>query len=339
MFLGMKVNQPQNRAKCLRQARSPKGPSCFALLAVLLGMSLGCRHKQAPTIMVITPTGGMVYWENFDHAVKASAEGAGIHTELAAPQSVTDYTEQAQMVENAVSRHVQGIIVSPSHQLVLVSVLQKAERAHIPVVIVGTPIAFSTKDFPAFVGWDEAEAGRVAARRIIAQLGGKGEVGIVGVSPTVEGSSLIEKAFADEIARAPRVKLVGVKYGLSDWARGRQAVLDLVAEHPGIKCIFTTDEFSTHAAAYAFDRQKRKRPMLIGVSDELDELKGLQAGRTDVLVISDPHELGVRAMQAMRAALAGSEASAYSMQLPVYLVDKESMDDNQIVNMLLKRRN
>jgi hypothetical protein len=44
-------------------------------------------------------------------------------------------------------------------------------------------------------------------------------------------------------------------------------------------------------------------------------------------------------MQAMRAALAGSEASAYSMQLPVYLVDKESMDDNQIVNMLLKRRN
>jgi len=286
--------------------------------------------------MIITPTGGLEYWEHFDHEVKTDAASAGIHAELAAPQSVTSYTEQAQMVENAISSKVQGIIVSPSHQLVLTSVLQKAVQAHIPVVIVGAPIALSARDFAAFIGWDEAEAGRLAARRFIALLGGKGEVGMVGVSPTVEGSSLIEKAFADEIARAPRVKLVSVKYGLSDWARGRQAVLDLVAEHPDIKGIFTTDEFSTHAAAYAFDRGTRKRPMLIGVSDELNELRGLQDGRTDALVISNPRELGARAMQAMRAALAGSDASVYSTQLPVHIVDKGSMMEDPIVDLLIK---
>lgn len=308
--------------------------------SVLLGCVMvffsGCSHKQPPTVVVITPTGGLEYWEDFDHAVKAEAASAGIHAELAAPQSVTDYTEQAQMVENAISRQVQGIIVSPSHQLVLTSVLQQAVQAHIPVVIVGAPIALSAKDFSAFIGWDEAEAGRLAAKRFITLMGGKGEVGVVGVSPTVEGSSLIEKAFADEIARAPRVKLVSVKYGLSDWARGHQAVLDLVAEHPNIKGIFTTDEFSTHAAAYAFDRGARKRPLLIGVSDELNELHGLMDGRTDALVISDPRELGVHAMQAMRAALAGSDASVYSTQFPVYIVDKQSMTDNPIVKMLFK---
>jgi len=286
--------------------------------------------------MVITPTGGMEYWENFDHAVRTHAESAGIHAELAAPQSVTDYTEQAQMVERAISRHVQGIVVVPSHQLVLTSVLQKAVRAHIPVVIVGSPINLSAKDFAAFVGWDEAEAGRLAARRFIALLGGKGEVGIVGVSPTVEGSSLIEKAFADEIARAPGVKLVGAKYGLSDWARGRQAVLDLVAEHPKIKGIFTTDEFSTHAASYAFEPGSRKRPALIGISDEGNELHGLKEGRIDALVISDPAELGTRATQAMRAALLGHNASTYSTQLPVYLVDRHSMETDPIVESLTK---
>lgn len=286
--------------------------------------------------MVITPTGGMEYWENFDHAVRTHAESVGIHAELAAPQSVTDYTEQAQMVERAISRHVQGIVVVPSHQLVLTSVLQKAVRAHIPVVIVGSPINLSAKDFAAFVGWDEAEAGRLAARRFIALLGGKGEVGIVGVSPTVEGSSLIEKAFADEIARAPGVKLVGVKYGLSDWARGRQAVLDLVAEHPKIKGIFTTDEFSTHAASYAFEPGSRKRPALIGISDEGNELHGLKEGRIDALVISDPAELGTRATQAMRAALLGHNANTYSTQLPVYLVDRNSMETDPIVESLTK---
>jgi len=289
--------------------------------------------------MVITPTGGLEYWETFDHAVEANAASNGIHAELAAPQSVTDYTQQAQMVENAIARHVQGIIVSPAHQLVLTSVLQKAVQAHIPVVIVGTPIALSAKDFAAFIGWDEAEAGRLAARRFIALLDGKGEVGIVGVSPTVEGSSLIEKAFADEIARAPRVKLVSVKYGLSDWARGRQAVLDLVEEHPNIKGIFTTDEFATHAAAFTFDHGTRKRRLLIGVSDESQELQGLQQGRLEALVVSNPRELGARAMQAMRAALAGADAGVYSTQLPVTLVDKNSMADDPIVNLMLKGAN
>lgn len=308
----------------------------MGLLAVFLGGSPGCGHRQPPTIMVITPTGGLEYWENFDRAVRTNAASSGFRTELAAPQSVTDYTEQAQMVENAISRHVQGIIVSPAHQLVLTSVLQKAVSANIPVVVVGTPIALPAKDFAAFIGWNEAEAGRLAARRFIALLGGKGEVGVIGVSPTVEGSSLIEKAFADEIARAPRVKLVSVKYGLSDWARGHQAVLDLLAEHPEIKGIFTTDEFSTHAAAYAFDGKSRKRPLLIGVSDELNEIAGLQVGRTDALIVSNPRELGVRAMQAMRAALTGSDASSYSTQLPVTIVDKQTMSDDATVTMLLK---
>jgi ribose transport system substrate-binding protein len=297
---------------------------------------LGCARHGPATVMVITPTGGLEYWEDFDHAVEASAKASGMHTELAAPQSVTDYTEQAQMVETAIARHVQGIIVCPAHQLVLTSVLQKAVQAKIPVVIVGSPIALSESDFAAFVGWDEAEAGRLAARRFVTLLGGRGEVGMVGVSPTVESSSVIERAFTEEIAKAPRVKLVGVKYGLSDWARARQALLDLEAEHPNIKGIFTTDEFSTHAASFAFDQSGQKRPLLVGVSDELQDLNGLKSGQTDALIVTNPKELGAQAMQAMRAAIGGSNANSFSMRLPVYIVDKQNMNDNPVVAELFR---
>jgi ribose transport system substrate-binding protein len=322
--------------KTLRDGRLQRMLRISAVLVVMTGSVTGCGRNDPPTIMVITSTGGLQYWEQFDDEVKENAASADIHAELAAPQSITDYTEQVRMVDNAISLRVQGIIVSPSHQLVLMSVLKKATQAHIPVVIVGSPVTLQAKDFSAFVGWDRAEAGRLAARRFIALLHGKGEVGVVGVSPTVEESSLTEKAFAEEIARVPRVKLVEVKYGLSDWARGRQEVLDLITEHPDIKGIFTTDEFSTHAASYAFDSGSRKRPILIGVSDELDELQNLQKGRTDALVISSPRELGARAMQAMHAALAGSNASAYSTQLPVHIVDKHSMTEDPIVHQLMK---
>lgn len=311
-----------------------------ALVApILMFGPVSCGHRKPPAVMVITPTGGMEYWEAFVRAARSSANAAGIHVEVAAPQSVTSYTEQAQMVDNAIEHHVQGIIVAPAHQLVLASVLQKAARNKIPVVVVGSPVSLSAKDFAAFIGWDEEEAGRLAARRFVTLLGGKGEVGVVGVSPTVESSSLIEKAFAEEIARSPGIKLVGVKYGLSDWARSRQSVLDLVAEHPKIKGIFTTDEFSTHAANVAFDHRGHSRPLLIGVSDESFELHGLKDGRIDALVVSEPRELGTRAMQAMRAALTNGDAAAYSARLPVSIVDAKSMDSNPIVNSLLQGLN
>ncbi len=303
------------------------------LLVLLVSLLSGCGHRQTPTIMVIAPTGGVEYWETFNHQVKAAASN-GFHVELAAPQSVTDYTEQAHMVEEAISRHVQGIIVSPSHQLVLTSVLRKAVQAHIPVVIVGAPIALSVSDYAAFIGWDEAEAGKLAGRRLISLIGGKGEVGIVGVSPTVEGDSLIEKGFEAEIAHAPDVKLVSVRYGLSDWARGRQAVLDLMTEHPNIQGIFTTDVFSTHAAAYVFDPGTKKRPALVGVSQENNELTALREGRIDALVISNPKDLGAQSMQAMRAALSGTGAGAYSTQLPVQIVDRGNLSTNGVLKSL-----
>jgi len=294
-------------------------------------VALGCGQRQPPTIVVITPTGGVEYWDIFNRAVKATAS-TNFRVELAAPQSVTDYTEQAHMVENAVSRHVQGIIVAPSHQLVLTSVLRNAVQAHIPVIVVGSPIALSANEYAAFIGWDEAEAGRFAAKKLIASIGGKGEVGIVAVSPTVESDSLIEKGFESEIAQAPHVKLVSVRYGLSDWARGRQAILDLITEHPNIRGIFTTDEFSTHAAAYAFNPGTKRRPVLIGVSEEKNELTALSEGRIDALVISNPKDLGTRATQAMLAAVSGGVAT--SAKLPVQIVDQESLAGNALLKSL-----
>lgn len=325
------TSQAGNRAELQRLHSALKR---FAALMLLVVLCAGCRHRKPATIAVIVPAGGLHYWEVFDRQVQVGAAAAGIHVELDAPQSVTDYSEQEQMVENAISQHVQGIIVSPSHQLVLASALERAERSHISVVIIGAPIALPEHDFAAFIGWDQEEAGRLAARRFFTLLGGKGEIGVVGVSPTVEGSSCIEKGFIDEVAKFPRIKIVDVKYGLSDWARARQATLDLLAEYPNLGGIFTSDEFATHAAAYALDTRSKKRLVLIGVSEERDELEALRQNKIDALVVSDPRELATRATQAMIAALAGRSTYGMSTQLPVEILDRQNIDTNPIVQML-----
>ncbi|MCL2660123.1 MAG: substrate-binding domain-containing protein [Acidobacteriaceae bacterium] len=294
------------------------------VLLLAVPMIAGCRQKQPPTVAVIAPAGGLHYWEVFNHQVKAEADAAGIQVQFEAPQEVTDYAEQEQMVEDAIANHVQGIVVAPSHQLVLASVLRKAKKAGIAVVVIGSPIALAAEDFDAFVGWDVKEAGRLAARRFAALMGGKGEIGIVGVSPTVESSSRIEESFAEEIARTPHIKLVDVKYGLSDWARARQATLDLLSEHPNLGGIFTTDEFATHAAASTFNSQARRRPVLIGISGERDEFDALLQGKIDALVVSNPQEMGKAAIEAMKKALDAKHGGRWSTQISVTIIDQHS---------------
>jgi hypothetical protein len=68
----------------------------------------------------------------------------------------------------------------------------------------------------------------------------------------------------------------------------------------------------------------------------MNEIRGLHDGRTDALILSDSHELGTRAMQAMKAALSGADARAYSTQLPVSIVDVQSANANPIVARLSK---
>lgn len=301
----------------------------------MLALALaGCRAHTQPTIVVIVPTGGLDYWGLFYHEARKEATAAGMRCEIEAPQEESDHSAQVRMVEAAIGRHVQGIIVAPTHQLVLASSLQRAMQAHIPVILVGAASSLPSEDYTASVSWDAAEAGRLAARRMVAALGGHGEVAMVGVSPTVEGSSEIEKAFSDEISHAPGIRLVGVQYGLSDWARSRQVVLDLRAEHPALRGILTTDEFSTHAASYAFDKSDAKKPVLIGVSTEANEVMGLYDKRVQALVVSDAHEMAQRAMSTLNAALAGSDGGRQSSQLPVYLIDGKTIDRLPFVERL-----
>jgi ABC-type sugar transport system substrate-binding protein len=82
------------------------------------------------------------------------------------------------------------------------------------------------------------------------------------------------------------------------------------------------------------DTRSKKRPALIGVSEERDELEALRQNKIDALIVSDPQELATRAVQAMTAALAGRTTYGLSTQLPVQILDRQNINTNPIARML-----
>ncbi len=287
-----------------------------------------CRSPtRALHVVVVDPTGGLVYWEVFNHSVQQYAPK--IRFSYEAPQSVNDSPEQAGMVAKAIEHKVDGIVIVPSHQLVLVSILRTALRKGIPVVVVSAPIAIAEDERIARVSQDDALIGRLAAERLIQLLHHAGRVGIIGSSPTLESSVAREGAFTERIHQEPRMSVAEVRYALSDWAQARQAAVDLTStDTVPVKGIFSVDEFCTHGTISAFDHQPRSRPFLVGVAQELDQLHALESGRVDALITTDPRELARKSVDALGQLLSGAIPSP--VVVTTHLVDGAHSQDPSV---------
>lgn len=280
--------------------------SLIAASLVLLGLTgCGAARPHQIHIAVIALTGGEAYWVDFQHAVASKAALYGYDVSFAAPQSEMDYKTQADMVRQAIIRRVDGIIVAPQHQLVLASVLRSAHEAGIPVIVAGMTIALPSNEYAASIQLNNREMGVLAAEKVINLLHGKGTAAVIGVSPTLEVTSEREHAFEQELEQRSKIHVVATKYGLSDWARSRQATLDALEEAPPghpVTAVFTSDEFSTLGALGGL-RSLKNRPVFVGVGQEPDTINALRHGEIDGLVVSSPQQLGTAAIETMHAVL------------------------------------
>ena len=251
-----------------------------------------------------------------------------------APQSESDYTQQANRVREATDQQVAGTILVPDHQLVLAASVQHAKDLGIPVVIVGAPISLASNGYDAFVGSNDSQIALLAADRISFLLGGKGQVGIVGVSPMLEGFNRREAVFAQRLhSQHPGIEVVGTEYGLSDWARATNAAQDLLARYPQISAIFASDGYATMATIAVLRKQKPRHIILVGVDLETYVMDALRTGDIDGVVALDWYRQGRLSMDIMQAALAHKPHTQHA-EVPAEMVTRQTIDRLEIRSYL-----
>lgn len=310
----------------------------YAFLAVILTTVLAglvaivSRHSRGRsrplTIAVIPKTTATDYWESMHTGVLAAASGHPITILWNAPQSESEYAEQAQMVEDAISKKVSAIVLAPSHESVLASAVRHASAEGISVVIVDSPIAVTPAHYQEYIGSDDARIGELAADRIGFILGGEGEIAIVGVSPTVESSVLRNQAFILKVTKAwPKIKIVDVQYGLSNPRRSQSLTTDLLAAHPHLRALFTSDAFATRGVFAALrEAHNAQTVRLVGVAQEIDLLDQVRDGNLDALIVQDPFQMGYSAVQALE----DPNGRSRTMQTQVVLATRENLDSASV---------
>jgi len=151
-------------------------PRAFALFAAVALIATACTTAASPSpaasgggganrsnILIEVVTHGQAsdpFWSIFKNGVDQAGKDMGVKVEYAAPDTF-DMTKMAQLIDAAVAKKPQGLVVSIPDAKALGPSIQKAVAAGIPVISANSGSdVFASLGVLTHVGQDETIAGK-----------------------------------------------------------------------------------------------------------------------------------------------------------------------------------
>jgi len=267
-----------------------------ALVALFLA---GCHQRsQAPHYVIVPKALTNPYWFQVEDGMKAAGEKLGVRAEMIGTAQAADVTGQVQILESLITTRVDGIAISPNDPDGVVSVIDRAVQAGIPVLTFDSDAPKSKR--LCYVGTDNYSAGRVAGRQLLrfVQPGGSyavltGSLGALNLNERIRG-------FRDELAEQ-KANLTEINLLSCDETTDRAMDLmeDLTRATPHLSAWFITGCWATVTPKGAFFNalDKRSDIAVIAFDTVQEELLLVQEGLVQALIGQRPYEMGYRCVE------------------------------------------
>jgi ribose transport system substrate-binding protein len=309
------------------------------LLVMFVGCLLaasGCNRKGGGgkrTIAVIPKGVSHFFWQTVHAGAEAAAKEANVDIMWNGPAQETDYAGQANIVEDAINRRVNGIVLAPTHKDALVPVVERAAREGIPVTIFDSGIG--TENYVSYVATDNKQGGANAAERLAQRLGGKGRIAILGVKAGSVSTDQREQGFQETIKQKySGIEIVAFQYGESDQAHSLDRATDILTAHPDLNGFFASNESSTVGVVQALKQKGLAgKIVLVGFDSSPNLIEDLKAGNIDSLVLQNPYKMGYEAVKMMVAKLDG-QTPPRTVDTGVSLLTKENLDTPEMQKLI-----
>jgi ribose transport system substrate-binding protein len=289
-------------------------------LLVLAGCKSGGGGDEAPSasasptsaakkrqIAVIPKGTTHEFWKAVHAGANKAGKELGVEVIWKGPVREDDRAEQIRVVEDFVSRAVDGIVLAPLDDKALVPSVKEAASRKIPVVIIDSGIAWDGR--VSFVATDNVEAGAAAARRLGELLSGKGKVAMMRYQEGSASTGDREKGFMTELGKEfPAVEVVSDnQYGGATTESAYKTAENLLVKLPALDGVFCPNESTTFGMLRALEDAKRtKKVRFVGFDASAKLVAALDQGDIQGLVVQDPFAMGERGVRAAVAKLDGN---------------------------------
>ena len=271
----------------------------------------GGTRSDAPRVALVLKTLNSPFFNDMQRGAQEAATRLGVDLVVQAAEREIDVERQMQIVENLLQTNIKALCLTPSGSREIVPAVVKANRAGIPVVIVDTkldPAAAQQAGAKvlSFVGSDNYEGGRIAARFIVEQSHGQARVAILEGIPGHDTGDQRLRGFRDGIRDAPGVTIVASQ--TANWERdqGFNVFQNMLQAHPDIDTLFSCNDVMALGAVEAIRAAGKTGSIRVVGFDAIDDArKAIAEGTMAASVAQSPSEMGRIAVENALHALRG----------------------------------
>lgn len=247
------------------------------------------------TIAVVPKSVGLFYWGTVHAGAIAAAKKLHVNIIWKGTETETDVSGQVNILQDFITKHVNGIAFAATDAHGLVSTAQAATKANIPVVNIDSGLS---PQGPPLVATNNVAAAAKAADILAQQIGGKGDVALLPFVPSAETSIQRQQGFEQELKKYPNIHLVSVQYDQSDINTALSEMENILTSHPGLKGVFAANEPGVIGTVHALlERGLVGKVKVVGFDNAPDEVSALKAGQVSALIVQNPFKIGYLGVQ------------------------------------------
>jgi ribose transport system substrate-binding protein len=323
-------------AGCKKVASGAPGPGAAPAKAAGGAAGGGKAPAGSGLKIAVLPKGTEhVFWLTVKDGADAAAKESGATIEWQGPASETDVTGQIKLVENAIAKKVDAIVIAACDAKALIKPLKDAKDKGIIIVTIDSGIDDDTIPV-TYAATDNVLGGKKAAEELTKLVGGSGTVAVIPFIQGAKSSDEREKGFCDEIRANPTLTLLPPLYSQSEVEQGVKVTENLLNANPDIAGIFAANEAGAKGAMRVLEMRKLAgKVKLVGYDAAPDQVQALKAGTIQALIVQDPFKMGYEGVMAAVKAQKG-ETVEKRIDTGVQVVTPENIDKPEIQKLLTR---
>lgn len=277
---------------------------------------------EAAKVAYLTPSLDVPFWRYVRHGVEDELGKVGI--ECVTYDSKDDANTQMSNAQDAITKQVDAIVISPTDSASCVSVLSLAEESGVPVVI--CDIGTDSGEYVSFISTDNLAGGRAIGEYIASQLESGTEVAQITLNQARINGVLRKDGFDEGIATNDLVDVDFKQMEKVNRSEGETFAQDLITAHPNLGAIFCHSEDPSMGAASALEAAGRSDVLIAAFDCSPEIVEGIRSGSIAGTSAQQPVLMGRYAAQSVIDFLDGKDVEK-EITLETLLVTKDNIDE------------
>jgi ribose transport system substrate-binding protein len=295
----------------------------------------GAAGGQGQRVIAVVPKGSThEFWKAVHAGARKAGGELGVRILWQGPLREDDRDAQIRVVEDMISRRVDGLVLAPLDDTALARPAEEARRWGIPTVIIDSTLEWDGR--VSFVATDNHRGGALAAERLGSLLGNRGTVVVMRYQEGSASTRERERGFLETLARDfDGIQVVSSnQYGGSTTESAYATAERLLIRHRRVDGLFTPNESTTFGMLRAVqDAGMGGKVRHVGFDSSAKLISALRAGHLHGLVLQDPFRMGEVGVRTLVAHLDGQGVDR-RIDTGVHLATRDNMAEPHIARLL-----